>query len=77
MKTCRLIFIFLLVAQSSWLKAQFTISGKITDAESGKTLSGTTVLLENSTRGTLSNQQGIYRLKNLKSTLFVIFSNPK
>lgn len=62
----------MLVAQSSWLKAQFTISGKITDAESGKTLSGTTVLLENSTRGTLSNQQGIYRLKNLKSGTYIL-----
>ena len=54
------------MAQSSWLKAQFSISGKITDSESGKTLSGTTVMLENSTRGTTTNQQGIYAFKNLQ-----------
>ena len=33
MKTFRLFLIFLLMAQSSWLKAQFGISGKIIDAE--------------------------------------------
>jgi iron complex outermembrane receptor protein len=66
MKTYRLFIIFLLMTQSSWLKAQFSISGKITEAESGKVLSGTTVTLENSTRGTVTNQQGFYSLKNLK-----------
>ena len=55
------------MAQSSWLKAQFSITGKITDAESGKTLSGTTISLENITRGTVTNSQGFYRLQNLKS----------
>ena len=72
MKTYRLFIIFLLIAQSSWLKAQFSISGKITDAESGKTLSGTTVTLENSTRGTVTNQQGFYSLKNLKSGSYLL-----
>ena len=66
MKTYRLFIILLLIAQSSWLTAQFSISGKITDSESGKTLSGTTVMLENSTRGTTTNQQGIYAFKNLQ-----------
>lgn len=60
------------MAQSSWLKAQFSISGKITDAESGKTLSGTTISLENTTRGTTTNSQGFYQLKNLKSGAYVL-----
>jgi iron complex outermembrane recepter protein len=57
---------------ASFAQAQFSISGKITDAESGKILSGTTVTLENSTRGTLTNQQGLYSLKYLKSDTYVL-----
>ena len=72
MKNFRLFLVFLLIAQSSWLNAQFSISGKITDAESGKTLAGTTVVLENSSRGTTTNQQGLYSLKNLKSDVYVL-----
>lgn len=60
------------MAQSTWLKAQFSISGKITDSESGKTLSGATVILENSTRGTTTNQQGIYAFKNLPKNSYVL-----
>jgi len=60
------------MAQSSWLKAQFSISGKITDSESGKVLSGTIVTLENSTTGTITNSQGIYHLKNLKKDAYVL-----
>ena len=60
------------MAQSSWLKAQFSITGKITDAESGKTLSGTTISLENNTRGTITNSQGFYRLQNLKPGTYVL-----
>jgi iron complex outermembrane recepter protein len=72
MKTYRLFIIFLLMAQCSWLKAQFSISGKITDAESGKMLSGTTVILENSTRGTTTNQQGVYLFKNLPKGSYLL-----
>ena len=53
-------------------KAQFSISGKVTDAESGKILPGTTVILENSTRGTITNLQGFYNLKNLKTDTYVL-----
>jgi len=72
MKTYRLFIIFLLLAQSSWLKAQFFIIGKITDAESSKTLSGTTISLANTSRGTTTNSQGFYELKNLKSGNYVL-----
>lgn len=61
----------LLFTASSTL-AQLSISGKIMDAESGKTLSGTTVTLENSTRGTITNLQGFYILKNLKPNTYTL-----
>ncbi|MDZ7897771.1 MAG: TonB-dependent receptor [Arcicella sp.] len=62
---------FLLIAHCSLLTAQ-SISGKITDSESGKTLSGTTVTLENSTRGTITNQQGFYSIKNLQKGSYIL-----
>jgi iron complex outermembrane recepter protein len=65
------IIVFLLITHHSSLIAQ-SISGKITDAESGKTLSGASVTLENSTRGTTSNQQGFYSIKNLKSGTYIL-----
>jgi iron complex outermembrane recepter protein len=61
-----------LLFTASFTQAQFSISGKITDAESGKTLSGTSIILENFTRGTTTNQQGFYSLKNLKSGSYVL-----
>ena len=73
MKNYRFIFtIFCLLQMAFGSFAQFSIAGKITDTESGKTLSGATVTLENSTRGTITNSQGIYYLKNLKKDAYVL-----
>ena len=73
MKNYRFIFtLFCLLQIAFGSFAQFSISGKITDAESGKTLSGTTVTFENSNRGTITNSQGIYSLKNLKKDVYVL-----
>ena len=69
---CFLLAVYCLLFTVNCTFAQFSISGKITDAESGKTLSGTTVILENSTRGTIANSQGFYSLKNLKSGSYVL-----
>lgn len=52
--------------------AQVSISGKITDTETGKPLVSANVTLENTSRGTATNQQGIYSLKNLKKGSYVI-----
>jgi iron complex outermembrane receptor protein len=71
-KNWRLMTTYYLLFTASFAQAQLSISGKITDAESGKTLSGTTVILEKSTRGTTTNQQGFYSLKNLKSGHYVL-----
>jgi len=73
MKNYRFIFTaFCLLQITFGSVAQFSISGKITDSESGKNLSGTTVILENSARGTSTNQQGFYHLKNLKRGSYVL-----
>ena len=73
MKNYRFIFaIFCLLQMAFGSFAQFSISGKITDSESGKILSGTTVTLENSNRGTITNSQGFYRLMNLKKDTYVL-----
>ena len=73
MKNYRFIFtLFCLLQIAFGSFAQFSISGKITDAESGKVLSGTTVTLENSNRGTITNSQGFYRLTNLKKDTYVL-----
>ena len=71
-KNWQLLTVSCLLSTASFTQAQFSISGKIIDAESGKILSGTTVTLENSTRGTITNQQGFYNLKNLKSSTYVL-----
>ena len=73
MKNYRFIFtIFCLLQITFGSFAQFSVSGKITDSESGKVLSGTTVTLENSNRGTITNSQGFYRLTNLKKDTYIL-----
>lgn len=46
--------------------AQFTISGRITDNES-KPLTGANVVIKSTFRGTTTNSEGFFSLKNLKS----------
>ncbi|MFT6872067.1 MAG: iron complex outermembrane receptor protein [Roseivirga sp.] len=45
--------------------AQYTIKGKVTDAENGQALQGVNVLLVNSTRGMPTNEQGEFYLNDL------------
>lgn len=45
--------------------AQYTIKGKVTDAENGQTLQGANVLLVNSTQGMPTNEQGEFSLTDL------------
>ncbi len=51
--------------------AQFTLSGKITDQQTGAALPGATINLENQ-QNTVSNAQGVYLFKNLKSGSYSI-----
>ncbi|MBB6001681.1 iron complex outermembrane receptor protein [Arcicella rosea] len=52
--------------------AQYTISGKILDAESNKPLAGANVVLVNAVRGTQSNAQGFFTLKNVKKGTYTL-----
>lgn len=45
--------------------AQYTIKGKVTDAETGQALQGANVLLVNSTQGMPTNEQGEFSLTDL------------
>ncbi len=65
-KATTLFFIFhfsFLVSHSA--AAQFTISGKITDAENGQPLPGASIQLAGTSRGTTSGSDGAYALRNV------------
>ncbi|MDB5112608.1 MAG: TonB-dependent receptor [Mucilaginibacter sp.] len=63
------LFILLLPVLAS---AQFSVSGKITDQQTGEALPGATVSLENSLLTTVTNIQGAYLFKNLKGGTYTI-----
>ena len=52
--------------------AQFTISGKVTDQQTGEPLPGATITIQNQTANAVANAQGNYRIENLKSGNYVI-----
>ena len=47
--------------------AQFSISGKVTDQQTGEALPGATITIQNQTANAVANAQGNYRIENLKS----------
>jgi iron complex outermembrane receptor protein len=47
--------------------AQFTVSGAVRDSKTDKVLVGATVQLENQSRGTSTDEQGRFELKNVKA----------
>jgi len=56
------IFLFLLSSISAISQDKFTLSGVITDSESGKALTGVNIFVQNKNTGTISNQTGSYLL---------------
>ena len=46
--------------------AQLSISGKVTDSETKKGLAGATLTIDNTMRGTITDAQGNFVIKNLK-----------
>lgn len=57
------ILLFLLVAKQLWSQDQrITISGYITDEQSGENLIGANVIIPGTTRGTVSNTYGFYSI---------------
>ena len=47
--------------------AQFTLSGKITDQQTGEALPGATITIQNQTANAVANADGNYRIENLKT----------
>ncbi|MGV8877413.1 MAG: TonB-dependent receptor [Sphingobacteriaceae bacterium] len=47
--------------------AQFSLSGKITDQQTGKSLPGTTISIENTTFRTVSDNSGYFRINSLSA----------
>ncbi len=67
MQNTRFLFFLLLIFFSVAANAQFTITGKVVDAETKEPLSGASVYCQNTTSGTTSNKQGEFSLA-LKSS---------
>lgn len=66
MQSRRYCFIFLLIICSFITYGQFTVSGKVVDAESKAPLSSASVYCQNTTIGTITNKEGEFSL-SLKS----------
>lgn len=70
-----LITFFLLLFGLTLAEAQNTISGKVTDAETGEPIVGVNIYLANTTIGATSRQDGNYVLKTTEKGQFqLIFS---
>jgi iron complex outermembrane receptor protein len=52
--------------------AQLSISGKVTDSETKKGLAGATLTIDNTMRGTITDAQGNFVIKNLKKGTYTI-----
>lgn len=66
----KLLVLILFLTTKSY--AQYTISGKIVDTEGNKPLAGANVVLVNAVRGTQSNAQGVFTLKNVKKGTYTL-----
>jgi len=60
LKAATLLFSLLLLSSSAW--AQKAITGTVTDAQTGETLPSTNILIEDTYRGTITNENGVYSL---------------
>ena len=57
-----IIWLFLLIGVNSFAQEKFTVSGSISDAETGETLIGATVFIPASGEGTITNEYGFYSI---------------
>jgi iron complex outermembrane receptor protein len=57
------LFVFLLLLPATLIFAQSTITGKVTDAKSGTPLSGASVRLNSSQKGTATNGEGVFKIQ--------------
>ena len=70
----RLFWILSFLILPFWLSAQSTLSGYITDAESGEYLIGANVYLDDHSAGTSANIYGFYSLTTSSPTIQITFS---
>ncbi|MEL7589262.1 MAG: TonB-dependent receptor [Prolixibacteraceae bacterium] len=67
-------FLFLLtVFATAQAAGQHTVSGKVTD-ENGQALIGATIVVKGTTNGTITNNEGVYTLTDVKAGSVVAFS---
>ena len=68
----RYLIIFFALASASMVSAQeITISGKVTDATDGGLLPGVTIVVKNTTTGTVTDADGKYSVKVKKDAVLV------
>lgn len=60
LRTLALFLLLLCIASSAW--AQKTVRGTVTDGQTGETLPSTNIMIEDTYRGTISNENGAYSL---------------
>ena len=58
---------------SGYLQAQYIVTGKIAD-QSGTTIPGATVMVEGTTRGTVSNLDGEYSIDLESDSAILVYS---
>lgn len=66
----KIIYLFIITALSYNMAAQGEISGKITNKASGEAIPGVTVYIPEIQKGTVTDENGIYLLKNLPTGTF-------
>ncbi|MGD1888987.1 MAG: SusC/RagA family TonB-linked outer membrane protein, partial [Cyclobacteriaceae bacterium] len=74
-QTSYLVFSILLLLLPGLVLAQNTISGKVTDSETGDALPGVNVLVKGTTTGTVTNVEGSYSLSVPASAETLVFSS--
>jgi len=68
----KLLFAFSALLLPFVAAAQFSVSGKITDQQSGESLPGATISIENTYLNTVANISGAYVIKNVKAGSYVL-----
>lgn len=75
---CKFTLLLLLVlttVNTTLIYAQSTVSGVVTDAQSGEPLTGVNIGLEDSRKGTFSDANGVYTLENInENSITLLFS---
>ncbi|MEO6721457.1 MAG: TonB-dependent receptor [Ferruginibacter sp.] len=75
MKKLRLLFFILFLLPCSFLVAQVTVSGKITDAKTGAALPYVTLIIKGTTTGTATTADGSYKIDVPKNGSVLTISN--